>query len=163
MRPTIFTEELADIICEELIEGKSLAAICNNSLLPTKSTVMLWLKKGRDGDERYKAFSDQYLRARELQSDVIEDEILDIADDSSKDTYTDGDGNKRVDNEAIQRSKLRVDARFRMLERRRPKAQKVELTGKDGKPIETRSVEPTAEDIRQKLAELGLPTEIYEK
>ena len=162
---TIYTPELGEDICTALAEGHSLRKICKQDDMPCLSTVINWIRLGHEGDEKYTAFLAQYLRARELQAELIQDEILDIADDGSNDTVKDKDGNERVNKEWVQRSKLRVDARFRMLERMRPKTQKhiVEHQGKDGGPIESKDVTDSPEEIKKKLAEYGLPTEIYEK
>ena len=88
---------------------------------------MLWL------DGRHPEFSQQYAHAREAQADKLAEEILLIADDGSNDTYTDGDGNCRTDAEAIQRSKLRVDARKWLASKMAPKkyGDKVAIGGAD--------------------------------
>lgn len=74
------------------------------------------------------------MRARETQADAIFDEILDIADDGSNDWMEkhDGEGGNigwRENGEAIQRSRLRIDARKWMAGKLRPKVygDKVEL------------------------------------
>lgn len=53
----------------------------------------------------------QYARAREAQADKFADEIIAIADDGTRDTFTDENGNERTNQEVIARSRLRVDAR----------------------------------------------------
>ncbi len=63
-RPTTFTHELADRICEQLIEGSSLRTICRNGAMPNRSTVFRWLAANE-------AFRVQYARARELQADTF--------------------------------------------------------------------------------------------
>lgn len=54
---------------------------------------------------------EQYARAREAQADKLAEDILQIADDGSNDTYKDDDGNVRTEHDVIARSRLRVDAR----------------------------------------------------
>ena len=54
---------------------------------------------------------EMYVRAREQQADKLVAEMIAIADDSAHDTYVDGNGNVRTDNEVVARSRLRVDAR----------------------------------------------------
>ncbi len=105
-RPSIYTEPLAAKICRRLAEGKSLRSICRDDAMPAISTVMGWLFDG-EHDE----FSEQYARAREAQAEVRADEIVDIADDDTNDFTADKDGNLVANNEHIQRSRLRVDAR----------------------------------------------------
>ena len=49
------------------------------------------------------------------------EEILAIADDGINDTYVDDDGRPRVDNDVIQRSRLRVDTRKWLMSKMAPK------------------------------------------
>lgn len=105
-RPTSYSEEIAHDICLRLTTGESLRAICLSEEMPDKATVFRWL-----ADSRYRAFRDQYAYAREVQAETMAEEILSIADDGKGDKYIDADGKERVDNDAIGRSKLRVDAR----------------------------------------------------
>lgn len=63
----------------------------------------------------------QYARAMDIRAAIIFDQIEEIADDSSGDELIDDKGNVRQNNEFIQRSKLRVDARKWMLARMNPK------------------------------------------
>jgi hypothetical protein len=62
-----------------------------------------------------------YARAIELRADRIFDDILLIADETSSDKRSVNDEKEVTDNEAIQRSKLRVDARKWVLSRMNPK------------------------------------------
>lgn len=131
-RPSEFTQEIADTICERLAEGESLRAICAGDEMPNKATVFKWLVK-------FPTFGDQYARARESQADALFDEILTISDDGSNDTYTDEDGNVRTNQDVIARSRLRVDARKWMAGKLRPKkyGDKLELSGDPDAPIKT--------------------------
>jgi hypothetical protein len=127
-RPSSFTREIADEICERLAEGESLRSICRSDGMPVQATVFRWLSI----DE---AFLKQYARAREAQADRLADEILDIADDSSHDTESTEHGD-RPNNEWIARSRLRVDARKWLASKMAPKkyGDKVtqEITGGGG-------------------------------
>lgn len=102
-RPSIYNEELAAIICDRLIHGEGLRAICRDDAMPAISTVIDWIKNKDD-------FSAQYAKARELQAELLLDEILEIADDSSQDTIDTANG-KIANTEFIARSRLRVDTR----------------------------------------------------
>lgn len=73
-RPTSFTQEAADEICERLIDGESLRAICEEERMPAKSTVMKWLANGA-----FPQFVDQYTRAREAAGDTDADDIAHFA------------------------------------------------------------------------------------
>jgi hypothetical protein len=132
-RPTIFTPELADQICELIAQGKSLRYICSDDGFPGTSTVFRWLAENE-------AFRDQYARAREAQADALADEILDIADETANDWITDGNGVDRVNAEAIARSRLRVDTRKWIASKLKPKRYgektTTEITGHDGGPVQ---------------------------
>lgn len=107
-------EGVADTICEKIAEGRSLRSILKDEGMPASSTVF----KALAAD---KAFAEQYARAREAQADALFDEILDIADESAHDTYTDDNGNERTDQEVVARSRIRIDARKWMAGKLRPK------------------------------------------
>ncbi|WP_200952406.1 transposase [Mesorhizobium sp. Root552] len=117
-RPSDYSEELADIICERLADGESLRSICRDEGMPHASTVCRWLAS----DDRT-AFREQYARARELQADALFDEALEIADtpvegvtykETEKGTYvTRGD--------MIEHRRLRVDTRKWMVGKLAPK------------------------------------------
>lgn len=120
-RPTIYSEEIADLICDGLADARSLRSICCDEGMPSQSTVFRWL-----GDERFAAFRERYARAREAQADAIFDEMLDIADDASNDWMERSPDDKRgpgwdLNGEHVQRSKLRIDARKWMASKLRPK------------------------------------------
>lgn len=110
-RPSILSEELAETICERLIDGKSLRTICCDQAMPSTGTICRWLAND-------KAFREQYERARDAQADTLADEILDIADDGSND-YMGED--EKYNGDAVARSRLRVDARKWIASKLKPK------------------------------------------
>ncbi len=110
-RPSIFTQAIADKICERLALGESLRKICLDADMPGRSTLF---RRLRDNEE----FRNQYARAREDQADAIFDECLDIADDGTNDFMGKGD---TYNGDAIQRSRLQVDTRKWMAGKMRPK------------------------------------------
>lgn len=116
-----YTQELADKICTRLVEGESLRSICADPDMPAKSTVMGWLARNE-----HAGFVDQYTRAREMQADALFDEVLDIADDGSNDwmeRHDEEGGNLgwKENGEALNRSRIRIDARKWMAGKLRPK------------------------------------------
>ncbi len=123
-------EETFNSIIKFVSEGNSLKESCDKARLD-KSTFYRWIK-----DDKEK--SDMYAHAREDRADLLFEEILEIADESAKDIYEDKDGNKKVDHESIQRSRLRVEARKWVLSKMQPKkyGDKVDLTS-DGDKITT--------------------------
>lgn len=104
--------QIQDAIIERMIEGESLRSICRDPDMPSASTIFRWLDE--EGDEA-KAFREQYARATHARADALFDDILEIADDSRNDYVeklrADGQTDVAFDNEHVQRSRLRVDAR----------------------------------------------------
>jgi hypothetical protein len=70
-RPTTFTQQLADKICERMANGETLRSVCRDIDLPA-STVIEWTMNN-------KTFSEQYTQARQKQADAYADMILDEA------------------------------------------------------------------------------------
>jgi len=66
-------------------------------------------------------FREKYEAARVVQADILFDNLLDIADDSSEDWTTNEDGERRLNGEAVARSRLRIDARKWILSKLIPK------------------------------------------
>jgi len=102
-RPTIKTKKLCEAICEGIALGKSSRAVCAGAGISDR---VLWNWLAQDEE-----FMQQYARAKEKCADYYAEEIVEIADDGANDKYIDEWGKEVVDNEAIQRSRLRVDAR----------------------------------------------------
>lgn len=137
-KPEYWTTELKqkaiEIILNKIsVDKMSLRKALENrdtSILPAPVTFLEWVSK----DEQ---LAKQYAYACEERADAIFDEMFDIADENSKDTYI-KDGNLITNNEVIQRSRLRVDTRKWALSKMNPKkygdASKITLEGGD-KPI----------------------------
>lgn len=82
-RPSIYTTELADAICEHIANGRSLASFCAKDDAPGYETVMRWLREDRrvdPEDEGEEGFRAKYARAREEQADRHADHILDLSE-----------------------------------------------------------------------------------
>lgn len=80
-RPSKYTKELADAICERLAMGESMRTVCIGETMPAMSTIFKWL---RENDK----FSEQYARAKQESADAMAEEILDIADNGTNDWET---------------------------------------------------------------------------
>lgn len=104
-RPSMYTEELAKEICEQIaMTSVGLNELCKkNSHWPDFATLSRW----RDRDD----FCQMYQKAKMKQADFLIEEIVTIADDATNDYYTDDDGKERYNSEHVQRSKLRIDTR----------------------------------------------------
>lgn len=134
-RPSSYTQEIADAICEQLMEGISLREICRQNDMPGLTTVHMWLLK-------HDAFREQYARAREVQADTHVDEMIDIADNARNDWMIRNGGDDagwRENGDSANRAKLRIDTRKWISARMAPKkyGERItqEHTGKDGKDL----------------------------
>lgn len=108
-RPTIFTKVLAQSICAQLVDCKSVRTICAAEDMPSLTTMYRWLDENTE-------FRDQYRVARDIQADTYAAETVEISDDDSRDweMIRSPEGvvtGIKVDGEHVQRSKLRIDAR----------------------------------------------------
>lgn len=120
-------------ICERIANGEPLRQICRDEHMPNWSTVYDWM----DADEE---FSQRFARAREKGEEAIAAECLDIADDTSQDMIDTAYG-PRLNTEHVQRSKLRIETRLKLLAKWNPKkwGEKVDLNhgGQADNPIKT--------------------------
>jgi hypothetical protein len=86
-------------------------------------------------------FQQAVARAREAAADIFADEIIDIADNSANDWKEQETQSGRivrvVDQEIVQRSRLRVDARLRLMKKFAPDkyGQRQQITGANGTPL----------------------------
>lgn len=131
-RPSEFTPEKANAICERLIDGESLRSICLDQDMPSASTVCRWLGQNEE-------FQKQYAHARNAQADTLADEILDIADDASNDWMERKDADDQstgwqLNGEHVRRSQLRIDSRKWLAAKMAPKkyGDKQEIEHKHG-------------------------------
>lgn len=117
-RPSSFTQEIADEICERLSNGEPLAAICRDDHMPGVRTVYDW-------SEAHEKLSADIAGARARGFDKIAADCLDIADDGSNDYVVkkrpDGEEYDAFDAEHVQRSKLRIETRLKLLAKWDPK------------------------------------------
>jgi len=120
-RPSVMTEAVRLEICARLSGGENLTHICKDPKMPNRATVTNYL--ARPGAEN-SVFVERYAIARERCLDVYADEILAISDDGTTDyiikTGRNGREYEAVDQEHIQRSRLRVDSRKWLLSKLRP-------------------------------------------
>jgi hypothetical protein len=155
-RPSIYSQELADSICERIADGESLRAICSDESMPGRRTVLDWL----DDDSKLD-FRAKYARAREAQADWHADEIIELADlpriGQKVTTKANGD-EEVVTGDMVERARLQIDARKWYAAKLSPKkyGDKVtqEVTGKDGGAVQhehTVGFESAASDLLTKI------------
>lgn len=118
-----------DRICEGLMEGRSLRAICAEEGMPSRRTVFDWLLHEPE-------FRRQYGVARQVQADTLGDEALEIADGAMEEKET---------RETVARSKLRIDTRKWLVGNLAPKKYKAE---EDGETEEVDPIQALYDEIR---------------
>lgn len=112
-RPSTFTQETLDEVCRRLATGEPLAVICRDDEMPCPNTVRAWGAADN-------AVSERIARAREDGEDALAADCLAIADDSSGD-YRVGEKGPIFDSDHVQRSKLRIETRLKLLAKFNPK------------------------------------------
>lgn len=146
-RPTLYSQELADLVCERVATSTmGLARLCESyDDLPNKSTINLWRY-------RYPEFSAQYAQAKLKQADLLAEEMLDIADDGTNDWMEsfgqDGESiGYKLNGEHVQRSRLRIDTRKFLASKLLPKqyGQQAEEEKGDNKSVIEMLIDKLAE------------------
>lgn len=97
-------ENILEQIFDRIADGESLNKICEEPGMPTRKSFFAWVGEDESILRRYEF-------AMILRADTYADDTIKIADDGSNDTYIDERGEKRVDQDVVARSRLRVDAR----------------------------------------------------
>jgi hypothetical protein len=129
-RPTEYTPEKGDLICQLTGEGHRISKIAKDADI-TRDTIVRWQRDNSlllpDGEK----FSDAYARALEIGWELMAHEMLEVADDGTNDFYTTEDGQEKCNHEHIQRSRLRVDTMKWILSKRvaRVFGDKLDVTG----------------------------------
>jgi hypothetical protein len=117
-RPSAYTSEIAETICERLMDGESLRAICASAGMPDKATVFRWIAC-------HKEFRGLYGWAHEFQAENILADVIEIADGKADDCVekigTSGRTAMDLGREILNRRRLRINARFWQVARLAPK------------------------------------------
>ena len=108
-RPTEYTEEIGETICDRIVDGESLRTICADAGMPDEATVLGWVSSHRE-------FRDQYKIAREFPVQALLDETIEIIDDPSGYLVERVQANGKVavvwDRKQLPRCRLRMDVRM---------------------------------------------------
>ena len=115
-RPQEYGDEIREEILNRMREGQTPNQICRDPHMPDVKTIDGW----RDKDS---AFNHAYAQARSAMVDCWGSQILDIADDSSKDikiVETKNGPVELVDHEVTKRSELRINTRKWLMSKMRP-------------------------------------------
>jgi hypothetical protein len=137
-RPSKYTVEIARQMCELLAEGVPLREICRREGFPVWQTVYDWMVKD---DAAVAAgggagLSGAIARAREIGYDAMAEDCLRIADDAVND-WMETEHGPRLNGEHVQRSKLRIETRLKLLAKWNPKkyGEKLALAGDAENPL----------------------------
>ena len=93
-------------IYDHLCNGDSMTTVARK-LGVVRGTIYRWMQ----GNEKFK---DMVKEAREIQAGTLVDEMLDIADDDSKDLISDASGRQYPNAAAVARAKLKLDTRRKL-------------------------------------------------
>jgi Bacteriophage Sf6, terminase small subunit-like len=108
-RAPAYTSEIGLTICERLADGESLRAICSDSGMPDKATVLSWL-------DSQPAFRDRYALARQMQIEDLVDENIEIADREHRE-WLEGLIEPQQARHHLARTKFRLEVRHWVLDR----------------------------------------------
>lgn len=118
-----YSVEIGSEICARLVSGESLNMICQDNHMPHKASVMRWIMyadservhPNEDLRNLLIEFREEYKISREMQAEILLDELSDISDDAHNDYMTkqnkNGEEYEVVNHEVVNRSKLRVETR----------------------------------------------------
>lgn len=121
-----FSIELFEEICARVAEGESVSKICMEADMPSRFAFYSWLK-----DENKPECVEMYNQALFLREELLFDETKDIVDNPDA----------GYDKVSVAHATLRFNARRWILSRMNPKRYgdklSQEITGGDGKPLQT--------------------------
>ena len=130
-RPTDYTKELADKICELLASGMSMRTVCKEDDMPVMSTVFLWLRT-------HKEFSEQYAKAKEEAIDAKHEELEALGDEAIELSQS---VDPKASGAVVNAVRLKADNLKWVMSKLKPKkyGDKVDVTS-DGKQIKGNTI-----------------------
>lgn len=117
-RPTLYSTELATVICARMCSGLSLNKISKMDDMPHHATIFEWLIK-------YPDFNEKYREAQGVRAETLMDELVDISDEPSDHSFR-----TATDPGGVAHRKLQIDTRKWAISKMFPKkyGEKVETT-----------------------------------
>lgn len=127
-RPSIFTQELADRICERIALGESMRSICRDEEMPAMQTIWRWLREN-------KIFSERYESATKERTEAQNEILLELGDQALEEAYK---ADPKAANAVVSAVKLKADNLKWVMSKMKPKkyGDKMDLTS-DGKQLPT--------------------------
>ncbi len=131
--PTKRTKEIEQEILSRLSKGETLSEICRDAHMPSVQSYREWCRSD-------KTLEIAHGKARDDGFDAIAEECLRIAEDGANDWMTKNAGDATgwlMNGEHVQRSKLRVETRLKLLAKWDPRryGDKTQVTGDGGGPV----------------------------
>ncbi len=130
-RPSIYSQELADLICHELALGKSMRNVCREEDMPAMSTIFKWLRENKE-------FTEQYAQATAERTEAQHEDLLELGDEAVKLAQS---VDFKASNAVVSAVKLKADNLKWSMSKMKPKryGDKVDVTS-DGKAIEGNTI-----------------------
>ena len=121
-RPSDYTQDLADIVCERLALGESMRSISRDTKMPAMTTLFRWLREKEE-------FQQQYAIAKQESAEAHSEDCLDISDNIDGNPVivdgvplvVNGEIVRVIDNTSIQHARLKVDTRKWLMSKMKPK------------------------------------------
>ena len=125
-RPTMYSQELADQICQLIAEGRSLRSVCRDYDVPSIATIFNWFAVN-------KPFLAQYARACEERTEAQQEILLEIGDEAIVHAE---EANPKAANAVVSGYKLKADNLKWSMSKMKPKkyGDKLDVVS-DGKAI----------------------------
>lgn len=151
-------DAIFDDVLSMIAAGIPLRQICRYPDMPTKDAIYKYLEDETDPADHNRRLA-RYARARKIGFDEIAEEGLEIVDDASNDYMErerDGVPEIVLDRENIQRSKLRFEARLKLLAVWDPKryGEMLKLGDPDANPLDNGKREMSTSDMAIGLAKI---------
>ena len=105
-----YEPEIAERICDLIVEGKSLRTICQGDDMPDRKSIRRWVKTNPE-------FATLFSEAKEDAADAFAEELIDIADEEVP-----LDERGRLDAGVVQKQRLKVDTRKWIASKLKPKS-----------------------------------------
>jgi hypothetical protein len=136
-RPSKYTPEIAQEMCNMLADGIPLREICRQEGYPAWRTVYDWMYQDDALGEKGVGLSAAIARAREVGQDAIAEQIWVEINQEPERILSEGGG--RIDPGYVQWQKAKAEIGLKLLAKWNPKryGDKVQLGGDPGNPIQT--------------------------
>lgn len=110
-RPTLYSKDIADSICEKIAQGSSMRTVCEDESMPAMSTVFKWLRE-------HKEFSEQYASACEERTEAQNELLLELGDEALEEAQN---ADPKAANAVVSAVKLKADNLKWVMSKQKPK------------------------------------------